>query len=43
MLEIRESQIEDVFASQLDDVKKLLSLDGNLSLINRQKKLPAGG
>jgi len=43
MLEIRESQIEDVFATQLDDVKKLLSLDGNLSLINRQKKLPSGG
>lgn len=43
MLEIRESQIEDIFATQLDDVKKLLSLDGNIALINRQKKLPSGG
>jgi len=43
MLEIRESQIEDIFATQLDDVKKLLSLIGNISLINRQKKLPSGG
>jgi hypothetical protein len=43
MLEIRESQIEDIFATQLDDVKKLLSLQGNISLINRQKKLPSGG
>lgn len=43
MLEIRESQIEGIFATQLDDVKKLLSLIGNISLINRQKKLPSGG
>ncbi|MDY0082106.1 MAG: hypothetical protein RBR74_02875 [Ignavibacteriaceae bacterium] len=43
MLEIRESQIEDIFATQLDDVKKLLSLKENLSLINRQKRLPSGG
>jgi hypothetical protein len=43
MLEIRESQIEDVFATQLDDVKKLLSLEGSIALINRQKKLPSGG
>ena len=43
MLEIRESQIEDIFATQLDDVKKLLSLQGNISLINRQKQLPSGG
>jgi len=43
MLEIRESQIEDIFATQLDDVKKLLSLDGSIALINRQKKLPSGG
>lgn len=43
MLEIRESQIEDIFATQLDDVKKLLSIDGSISLINRQKKLPSGG
>ena len=43
MLEIRESQIEDILATQLDDVKKLLSVKGNISLINRQKKLPSGG
>ena len=43
MLEIRESQIEDIFATQLDDVKKLLSIKGNISLINRQKRLPSGG
>ena len=43
MLEIRESQIEDILATQLDDVKKLLSLDGSIALINRQKKLPSGG
>ena len=43
MLEIRESQIEDIFATQLDDVRKLLSIKGNISLINRQKKLPSGG
>jgi len=43
MLEIRESQIEDIFATQLDDVKKLLSLDGSIALINRQKELPSGG
>jgi len=43
MLEIRESQIEDIFATQLDDVKNLLSIDGSIALINRQKKLPSGG
>ncbi len=43
MLEIRESQIEDIFATQLDDVKNLLSVNGNIALINRQKKLPSGG
>ncbi|MCX6831454.1 MAG: hypothetical protein NT028_04870 [candidate division Zixibacteria bacterium] len=42
MLEIRESQIEDIFATQLDDVKQLLSLDGSIALINRKKKLPSG-
>ncbi len=42
MLEIRESQIEDIFATQLDDVKRLLSLDGSIALISRQKKLPSG-
>ncbi len=43
MLEIRESQIEDIFATQLDDVKNLLSIKGNISLISRQKRLPSGG
>lgn len=43
MLEIRESQIEDIFASQLDEVKNLLSVKDNISLISRQKKLPSGG
>lgn len=42
MLEIRESQIEDIFATQLDDVKKLLSIQSDLTLINRQKQLPSG-
>jgi hypothetical protein len=42
MLEIRESQIEDIFATQLDEVKNILSLKENLSLINRQKRLPSG-
>jgi hypothetical protein len=43
MLEIRESQIEDIFATQLDEVRALLSIDNNITLINRQKKLPSGG
>jgi hypothetical protein len=43
MLEIRESQIEDIFATQLDDVKKLLSISGSIALVNRQKVLPSGG
>lgn len=43
MLEIRESQIEDILATQLDDVKNLLSVNGNITLINRQKQLPSGG
>jgi len=42
MLEIRESQIEDIFATQLDEVKGLLSLTDNVSLIERQKILPSG-
>ena len=41
-LEIRESQIEDIFATQLDEVKNALSFDGNISLISRQKILPSG-
>jgi len=43
MLEIRESQIEDIFATQLDDVKTILSIKDDISLINRQKQLPSGG
>jgi hypothetical protein len=42
MLEIRESQIEDIFATQLDEVKNMLALKENLSLISRQKILPSG-
>lgn len=43
MLEIRESQIEDIFASQIDEVKNLLSIKDDISLISRQKRLPSGG
>lgn len=42
MLEIRESQIEDIFATQLDDVKSILSLNENLTLIDRQRSLTSG-
>jgi hypothetical protein len=37
MIEIRESQIEDIFACQLDDVRTVLSLNESLTLIDRQK------
>ncbi|MDR1218757.1 MAG: hypothetical protein LBK73_04010 [Treponema sp.] len=42
MLEIRESQIEDIFATQLDEVKALLSLSESLTLFERQKKVNSG-
>jgi hypothetical protein len=42
MLEIRESQIEDIFATQLDDVKSILSLNESLTLIDRQRKVDSG-
>jgi hypothetical protein len=42
MLEIRESQIEDIFASQLDEVKNILSLNEALTLIDRQRKVDSG-
>jgi len=42
MLEIRENQIEDIFSTQLDEVRRLLSLDESLTLISRQKTLPSG-
>jgi len=42
MLEIRESQIEDIFATQLDEVKSILSLNENLTLIDRQRKVYSG-
>jgi len=42
MLEIRESQIEDIFATQLDEVKSVLSLTESLSLIDRQRKVDSG-
>ncbi|MDO9547517.1 MAG: hypothetical protein Q7J65_00950 [Candidatus Marinimicrobia bacterium] len=41
-LEIRESQIEDIFATQLDEVKSILSIQDSISLISRQKILPSG-
>lgn len=43
MIEIRESQIEDILSTYLDLTKNILSLEGDLSLIGRQKKLPSGG
>jgi hypothetical protein len=43
MIEIRESQIEDIFATQLDEVKNILSVQQDISLVGRQKKLPSGG
>jgi hypothetical protein len=42
MLEIRENQIEDIFATQLDEVKTLLSLGESLTLFERQKKVKSG-
>lgn len=42
MLEIRESQIEDIFASQLDEVKNLLLVKDSISLISRQGKMTLG-
>ncbi len=41
-LEIRESQIEDIFATQLDEVRNVLSISDSISLISRQKILPSG-
>ena len=41
-LEIRESQIEDIFATQLDEARSVLSIDDKISLISRQKILPSG-
>ena len=40
MLEIRESQIEDIFATQLDEARKLLLLDGNITspLVDSQNR-----
>ena len=42
MLEIRESQIEDIFATQLDEVRSILSLSESLTLIDRQCKVDSG-
>jgi len=41
-LEIREAQIEDIFATQLDEAKKILNIENEISLISRQKILPSG-
>lgn len=42
MLEIRESQIEDIFATQIDEVKTILSIQESLTLIDRQRKVNSG-
>ena len=42
ILEIRESQIEDIFATQLDEVKALLNLNEMPILMDRQKKVDSG-
>jgi len=42
MLEIRESQIEDIFATQVDEVKSILSIQETLTLIDRQRKVNSG-
>ena len=42
-VEIRESQIEDILSTYLDLTKNILSIEGELSLIGRQKHLPSGG
>jgi hypothetical protein len=42
MLEIRESQIEDIFATHLDEAKTILSLTENLILMDRQRSLNSG-
>jgi hypothetical protein len=42
MLEIRESQIEDIFATQVDEVKCILSLNESLTLIDRQRSVNSG-
>ena len=42
MLQIRESQIEDVLCRHLDITRQLIKNTGELSLISRQKILPSG-
>jgi len=42
-IEVRESQIEDILSTYLDLTKNILSIEGELSLIGRQKHLPSGG
>jgi len=42
MLEIRESQIEDIFATQLDDAKSILKVDEAITLIDRQRPVESG-
>lgn len=43
IIEIRESQIEDILSTHMDIAKTVLSFDGDLSLVGRQKHLPSGG
>ncbi len=43
IIEIRESQIEDILSTHIDITKTVLSFEGDLSLVGRQKHLPSGG
>ena len=42
MLQVRESQIEDVLCHHLDITRQLIKTSGDLTLIRRQKILPSG-
>jgi hypothetical protein len=42
MLQVRESQIEDVLCYHLDITRQLIKTSGDLTLIRRQKILPSG-
>ena len=42
MLQVRESQIEDVLCRHVDITKRLINTTGELTLISRQKILPSG-
>lgn len=42
MLQVRESQIEDVLCHHLDITRQLIKASGDMTLIRRQKILPSG-